>query len=75
MKWILSTELTIEETNTGFIIYLLYGSWSEPSSIKYDAPEDMNAHTRAKYLRLGLEFASELMAVSSDPIGRLKKAN
>lgn len=63
MEWILSTELTIEDTKTGFVIYLLSGSWSDPANLKTKAPDDMTAQEQAKYLRLGLEFAKEFMAM------------
>ena len=62
MEWILSTEYTIEETKTGFVITLLSGSWLEPDSLKTKAPDEMTVQEQAKCLRLGLEFSKEFMA-------------
>lgn len=62
MEWILSTEFTIEEANTGFIITLLSGSWSEPLNLKTKAPDGMGPQGQALYLRLGLEFAKTFMS-------------
>ena len=62
MEWILSSEFTVEETKTGFIIYLASGSWLEPLDIKTKVPDGMTVQEQAKYLRLGQEFAKEFMA-------------
>lgn len=61
MEWILSSEFTIVETKTGFVIYLLSGTWSQPADIKTNAPKGMGVQEQAKYLRLGLGFANEFM--------------
>lgn len=61
MEWILSTEYTIEENETDFVITLLSGSWLEPASLKTTAPDEMTVQEQAKYLRLGLEFGKEFM--------------
>lgn len=64
MNGMLTTDFTIEKTISGFIIFLLSGSWDEPYDIKVNAPKDMNTQDQAKCLRLGLKFASEFMIVS-----------
>jgi hypothetical protein len=61
MKWILSTEFTIEETDTGFVIYLLSGSWLEPLDLQTKKPDKMTIQDQAKYLRLGLAAVKKLM--------------
>lgn len=61
MEWVLSTEFTIEEIGTGFVVTLLSGSWSEPLDLKTKAPKGMGVHGQAFYLRLGLEFAKKFM--------------
>jgi hypothetical protein len=61
MNWILSSELTVEETNTGFVIYLSSGSWLEPLAVETKNIDTMTIHDQAKYLRLGLIFAEKLM--------------
>lgn len=33
MKWFFSSEFTIEDVETGFVIYLLSGYWSAPQNI------------------------------------------
>lgn len=61
MNWIFSTDYTLEETKTGFVICLLSGSWLGPADLKISVPDNMTAHEQVKHLRLGLEFANELM--------------
>ncbi len=61
MSWVLSTDFTVEDSQTGYIIHLLAGSWVEPLSIKPQAPMDMPSYEQARYLRLGLEFAKTFM--------------
>lgn len=62
MEWVLSSEYTIEETKTGFVITLLLGSWSEPQDLNTKEPDGMTVQDQARYLRLGQEFAKEFMA-------------
>jgi hypothetical protein len=57
MRWIFSSEFSIEESTTGFLIFLLAGSWSLPLSISTKPPRNMRPFEQSKYLRLGLEFA------------------
>jgi hypothetical protein len=65
MEWVLSNkdcaEETIKDTQSGFAITLLAGSWIEPLNLDIKTPEDMGFQGHALYLRLGLGVAKELM--------------
>ena len=62
MEWILSTEKTLKDIKSGFVIHLESGSWLEPANLKAESPDGMIAQDQVKYLRLGLQFAREFMA-------------
>jgi hypothetical protein len=61
MAWVLLTNLTVEDTETGFVINLLSGSWSKPDHLETKAPNGMAFREQAKCLRLGIEFATDLV--------------
>jgi hypothetical protein len=61
MEWKFTTELTLEEKKSGYIIYLLSGSWAEPLDVTSKTLKPMTATEKAQYLRLGLEFARDFM--------------
>jgi hypothetical protein len=71
MKWILYNqncskdtaegviEDTVEDTQSGFAITLLAGSWIEPFDLDTKIPEGMSFKGHALYLRSGLGFAKK----------------
>jgi hypothetical protein len=65
MEWILSNqdcaEETIKDTQSGFAITLLAGSWIEPFNLDIKTPKGMGFQWHALYLRSGLGVAKELM--------------
>jgi hypothetical protein len=65
MEWDLSCEFSITDIKTGFVIYLLSGSWLKPDRLTIKAPLGMKAPDQAKYLRLGLKFAKESKALEA----------
>jgi hypothetical protein len=61
MDWIFMSEHSLVEKKSGYIIYLLSGSWGEPLDVASKFPRDMTSLDKARYLRLGLEFAKNFM--------------
>ena len=58
MSWYFTDQYTLKEAYTGFQIQLFLGSWSEPSEIKPNSPDDVSILDQARLLREGLAFAS-----------------
>ena len=57
MNWQFSESHILTETQTGFVICLLSGSWSGVEEIKPIAPTTMSFLEQATLLREGLDFA------------------
>ncbi len=56
MNWHFLTDSMLEETQSGYAISLLDGTWKEPISIEPKAPANMGAHEQAKYMKAGFAF-------------------
>lgn len=75
MNWKFIDERTLTELDTGFIIYLLEGLWSDiidndmekESAVEIVpiAPKDMGFSTRALFLREGITFIKDLYKMES----------
>jgi hypothetical protein len=57
MKWSFTTELTLEESTSGFIIYLLSGSWENPKDVSSKCRLPMSPSEKTEHLKQGLAFA------------------
>jgi len=60
MDWRFVNSHVVEDTETGYTIQLLGGTWFQPKEIRPVAPQGMNFLQQAKLLRCGLEYVAEL---------------
>jgi hypothetical protein len=60
MDWRFVDSNSIEEQETGYMIFLLGGTWFHPKEIKPVAPKNMRFLKQAELLRCGLEYVNEL---------------
>lgn len=60
MDWRFVDSNTLEEQKTGYMIFLLGGTWFHPKEIKPVAPNDMSFLKQAQLLRCGLEYVNDL---------------
>jgi hypothetical protein len=60
MDWRFVDSNTIEETKTGYVIFLLDGTWFHPKEIKPIAPKGMSFFKQAQLMRYGMEYVVEL---------------
>ena len=60
MDWRFVDSNTLEEQQTGYMIFLLGGTWFHPKEIKPVAPKSMSFLKQAQLLRCGLEYVGDL---------------
>lgn len=69
MDWRFVDSNTMEEQQSGYMIFLLGGTWFNPKEIKPIAPKGMNFLKQAQLLRCGLEYVNSLCEVQNKHVG------
>lgn len=60
MNWVIVDQSTLKETESGFVVKLVEGTWFHPRDIYPIAPPKMDIVYQARFLRLGLEYIDSL---------------
>lgn len=61
MNWVFIDDNTLREKESGYIIELIAGTWTNPREIKPISPKKSKFVRQAELLRCGLEFAHDQM--------------
>lgn len=65
MNWRFIDSNVLEETESGYVIHLISGTWYKPSEINPVSPPHLTFLKQAQLLRSGLEYVTELCAEST----------